>query len=256
MATPAQRPPRPGSAAASALQQALVRLAQPGGTAGAEATDSLGAAVLREIRDTVLPREIILYIRQQPAAVLTVVHRRLAGIRLNGCTDPSTAAEDPEAAAQLFAARLRQLDAQARDQAFSFRRRPCAVPQGAGSCTAGTLAAALTAGGSSSRLDKFRAQAEVQAVAWLHCPRHSAQTQAGGSDALLTRLDAVRKALTSKSARPASARMPVPKPDCLLLPVTPQLHILAASDGGALLLLALPPEAARTLMAIWCSLYR
>ncbi|NVK12798.1 MAG: hypothetical protein HWE35_01335 [Rhodobacteraceae bacterium] len=254
MAKPAQQIPQAGAGTASALQQALVRLAQPVRAAPSGSADSLTDAVLREIRETVLPREITLCISGRAAATLTVAQRRIAGFTLQDSADPSSAAEDPEAAAQLFAARLLVLQAGGKSGKFSFRRRPCPAPQGAGTCSAGTLAAAVAAA-SGGRLDQFRARALPQAAAWLHCPAGSTQMRGDGPEALLARLDAVRQTLASKASRPASARMPVPKPDCLLLPVSPQLHILAASDGGALLLLALPPEAARTQAAAWASLY-
>ncbi|NSY41448.1 hypothetical protein [Leisingera sp. ANG59] len=255
MAKSAQQTPQAGTGAASSLHQALIRLAQPSRAAPSGTDDSLSAAVLREIRETVLPREITLCISGRAAATLTVAQRRIAGLSLRDSADPSSAAENPETAAQLFAARLQQLQAGSRGQDFSFRRRPSAAPQGAGTCSAGTLAAALAAASGSGRLDHFRAQAQPQAAAWLHCPQDSGQMRGDGPEALLIRLDAVRQTLASRAARPASARMPVPKPDCLLLPVTPQLHILAASDEGALLLLALPPEAARAQAAAWQSLY-
>ncbi|MDC0659396.1 hypothetical protein N6L27_15455 [Leisingera sp. SS27] len=255
MANPAQQTTQDGTSTASDLHQALIRLAEPARAALSGTADSLTDAVLREIRETMLPREITLCISGRAAATLTVAQRRIAGFTLQDSADPSSAAEDPETAAQLFAARLQLLQAGGKEGKISFRRRPCAAPQGAGTCSAGTLAAALAAA-SGSRLDHFRARALPQATAWLFCPRSTKEMQGDGPETLLTQLDAVRRALASKAARPASARMPVPKPDCLLLPVTPQLHILAASDGGGLLLLALPPEAARTQAAAWAGLYR
>jgi hypothetical protein len=255
MAIPAQQTPQASPGGASVLHQALVRLAQPACDAASGTSDSLTAAVLREIRETVLPREITLRINDRAAASLTVAQRRIADLSLRDSADPSSAAEDPETAAQVFAARLQLLQAGSKGGDFSFRRRPCPAPQGTGTCSAGTLAAALAAASGSGRLDHFRNQALPQAAAWLHCPQGSGQMRGEGPEVLLTRLDAVRQALASKAARPASARMPVPKPDCLLLPVSPQLHILAASDGGALLLLALPPEAARAQAAAWAGIY-
>ncbi|WP_052272514.1 hypothetical protein [Leisingera sp. ANG-M7] len=254
MAKPAQQTRQTSPGATSGLHQALVRLAQPARAAASSTGDSLTAAVLREIRETVLPREITLCIKGRAAATLTVAQRRIAGLSLPDSADPSSVAEDPETAAQIFATRLRQLKAASKSGDFSFRRRPCPAPQGTGTCSVGTLAAALAAA-SGGRLDHFRARALPQAAAWLHCPQGGGQIRGDGPEALLTRLDAVRQTLASRAARPASARMPVPKPDCLLLPVSPQLHVLAASDGGALLLLALPPEAARAQAAAWAGIY-
>lgn len=255
MADPAHQAPKQQTAAAK-LRQALARLTEPAGAGPAAGQESLSAAVLREISETVLPRQLTLVIGQQPAASLTLAQRRLAGFSLAAAADSSPAAEDPAAAAQLFAARLRRLEAaaEAQGRGFRFRRRPCAAPQGAGSCSARMLEAALSAAGHGP-LDRFRAQAADQAAAWLYCPRGSGSAETAGPAPLLAQLEAVRSALTARAARPASARVPVPKPDCLLLPVSPQQHILAASDGGALLLLALPPAAARAQAAAWSGLY-
>ncbi|OED50720.1 hypothetical protein AB838_00910 [Rhodobacteraceae bacterium (ex Bugula neritina AB1)] len=285
MAKPARQ--SAGAALPGPLLQALIRLAQPAGASPGTGTDtatdpdtdtgegtgtgSFQAAVLREISETILPREITLCIGGRRAAVLTVAQRRLAGLSLNSAADEPAAAEDPAAAAQLFASHLLRLEAQADGQlvgqAITFRRRPCAAPQDAGSCSAETLAAALTAATGSTQLDRFRAQvaaleasqacerASIRASATLYCPSGGGQPQASGPEALLSQLDAVRQALMSKAARPASARMPAPKPECLLLPAGPQLQILAATDCGALLLMALPPEAARALAASWSHLY-
>ncbi|WP_167510299.1 hypothetical protein [Leisingera aquaemixtae] len=49
--------------------------------------------------------------------------------------------------------------------------------------------------------------------------------------------------------------MPAHRPDCLLLPVSPDLRILAAAHEDELLLLALPPGAVPGLIETWTALF-
>jgi hypothetical protein len=49
--------------------------------------------------------------------------------------------------------------------------------------------------------------------------------------------------------------MPARKPGCTLLPVSPEIRILAAAHEEELLLLALPPEAVPGLIETWTALF-
>ncbi|CUH99539.1 hypothetical protein [Leisingera aquaemixtae] len=259
MTSPARQLPG-AKPAPDALHQALRQLAQPVQALTAQAQraaagqEPLLPALLREIGETVLPREITLCIGQTPAAVLTAAHRRLAGLSLGGTAEAGAAPEDPAAAARLFAARLRRLEAQAASAGITFRRRPCAAPQGAGSCTAAQLQEALAAA-SRSPLGTLRSAAAAQALAWIHCPAGAQAPVSGGPAPLLQQLQAVRSAFAASAARPGSARMPAHRPDCLLLPVSPNLRILAAAHEDELLLLALPPGAVPGLIETWDALF-
>lgn len=259
MTSPARQLPG-AEPAPDALHQALRQLAQPVQALTARAQraaagqEPLQDALLREIGETVLPREITLCIGQTPAAVLTAAHRRLAGLSLGGTAEAGDAPEDPAAAARLFAARLNRLEAAAAGTGVTFRRRPCAAPQDAGSCTTAQLQEALAAAGRSP-LSSFRSAAAPQALAWIHCGPGGQAPDTGGPEPLLNQLQAVRSTFAASAARPGSARMPARKPDCLLLPVSPDVRILAASHEEELLLLALPPAAVPGLIETWNSLF-
>ncbi|MFY0312565.1 hypothetical protein ACFMBG_22025 [Leisingera sp. D0M16] len=243
-----------------ALLQALRRLAEPvqalpartqhAATGGQPLIDAL----LREISETVLPREITLSIGQTPAAVLTAAHRRLAGLTLGGTAEAGAAPEDPAAAAELFAARLRRLEVEAAGAGFSLGRRPCKAPEGAGSCTPEMLQEALAAP-ARSPLSSFRAAAADQALAWIHCGPGRQTPVTGGPAPLLDQLQAVRSTFTASATRPGSAKIPARKPDCLLLPVSSEIRILVASHEDELLFLALPPKAVPGLIETWNSLF-
>lgn len=259
MTSPARQIPG-AEPAPDALHQALRQLAQPvqALTArtqhAAAGREPLLPAVLREIGETMLPREITLCIGQTPAAILIAAHRRLAGLTLKGTAEAGAAPEDPAAAARLFAARLSRLEAEAAGAGFSLRRRPCKAPEGAGSCTPEMLKEALAAP-ARNPLSSIRAAAAEHALAWIHCGPSGQAPDTGGPPPLLNQLQAVRSAYAASAARPGSARMPARKPGCTLLPVSPEIRILAAAHEEELLLLALPPEAVPGLIETWNALF-
>lgn len=259
MTSPARQLPG-AEPAPGALHQALRQLAQPVQALTARAQrvaagqEQLLDALLREIGETVLPREITLCIGQTPAAILTAAHRRLASLSLGGTAEAGAGPEDPAAAARLFAARLNRLGAAAAGAGVTFRRRPCAAPQGAGSCTAAQLQEALAAA-SRSPLRSFRSAAAPQAMAWIHCSPGGQAPDTSGPEPLLNQLQAVRSTFAASTARPGSARVPARKPECLLLPVSPEVRILAAWHEDELLLLALPPETVPGMIETWNSLF-
>ncbi len=252
-------PQRPGTA--EALHEALIRLADTPTAIrarvqqAAAGKEPLAAAVLREISETVLPRELTICVRQQSAAVLTIAQRRLTGLTLGRSAGPTDETEDPDAAARIFAARLRTLDAAANGAGFTIKRRPCKATDGAGSCTAKMLSDAMGAAESSSPLDRFHARATPQAEAWISCGRGGNLSGSGGPEDLLCQLEAVRTVLAAKGACPSTARMPAPKPECMLLPVSPQRHIVVASVCGEQLLLTLRADAAEAALGIWAELF-
>lgn len=252
--------PHPAGAA-GALQQALNRLAETptairaGMQQAAAGQEPLAVTVLREISETVLPRELTICVGQQPAAVLTVAQRRLTGLTLGRSADPADGAEDPDTAARIFAARLRTLDAVAGGAGFTIKRRPCKATEGAGSCTAKMLSDAMGAAESSSPLDRFHARATPQAEAWISCGRGGNLSGSGGPEELLCQLEAVHTVLAAKGACPSTARMPASKPECLLLPVSPQGCIIVVSACGEQLLLALRAGAADTMLRVWTEMF-
>ncbi|MEX0301349.1 MAG: hypothetical protein AB3N24_02890, partial [Leisingera sp.] len=212
------------------LSEALARLAAtPAAIRGqasqaAAGREPLMAALLREISETVLPRELTVICGQQTAAVLLVAHRRLAGVCLDRPDDAGTgtgpAPDDPAAAARIFAGRLRALEAAAEAGGFTLRRRPCKTPQGAGSCTVQMLRDALAAEAAGGPLEAFRAIAEAKAEAWMFCSRKAQAPEAHGPENLLRQLDTVRGAIAPSAGPGVSARLPERRPECLLLPVS------------------------------------
>ncbi|UWQ74274.1 hypothetical protein [Leisingera sp. M658] len=252
--------PQPAGAG-GALQQALNRLAETPAAIrarvqqAAAGQEPLAVAVLREISETVLPRELTICVGQQSAAVLTIAQRRLTGLTLCRSADPADGAEDPDAAARIFAARLRTLDAVANGAGFTIKRRPCKATEGAGSCTAKMLSDAMGATGNSSPLDRFHARATPQAEAWMSCGRGGNLSGSGGPEELLCQLDAVRTVLAAQGAFPSAARMPAPKLECLLLPVSPQRCIIVVSVCGEQLLLTLRADAADAVLRMWTEIF-
>lgn len=248
----------PQDSGGQALRQALARLAAAPAEIRGQARQAaagqapLAAALLREIGETVLPRELTVLCGRETAAVLIAAHRRLAGITLGSTAAASGAApDDPAAAARLFAGRLRALETAVAGRGFSLRRRPCKVPEGAGSCTVQMLQDALAASAAGGPLEAFRVLAGAKAEAWMFCPQELQAPEAHGPEPLLQQLRAVRGAIAASAAPAASARLPGQRPECLLLPVSERRRIIAASAGGAWLLLALRAEAAAPVLDAW-----
>ena len=110
---------------------------------------------------------------------------------------------------------------------------------------------ALAAAAAGGPLEAFRALAGAKAEAWMFCPQEPQAPEAHGPEPLLQQLRAVRGAIAASAAPAASARLPGQRPECLLLPVSERRRIIAASAGGAWLLLALRAEAAAPVLDAW-----
>lgn len=215
----------------------------------------LTAALLQEIAETVLPREVTVLCGGKPVAVLFAAQRRLAGFTLGSAGNTGPGPDDPAAAVRIFARRLQTLQNAAGGGGFRIRRRPCKAPEGAGSCTVQQLNAALAGLSQHGPLEAFRNMAEAKALAWSYCGATGQPLETWGPEDLLSQLDAVRTAAAGAAGHKASLRLPEQKPDCILLPVSGQVSVIAASSGGASLIIAVPAAAAAALLAEWQSLF-
>ena len=248
-------------AGAGGLRLALERLAAAPETfreqaaAAASGQASLPAVLLREIGETVLPRELTVVCGQETAAVLVAAQRRLAAVHMGTAPERGAGPDDPAAAARIFAGQLRALEEAAGGRGFAIRRRPCQAPDGAGSCPVEQLRKALEAPSRGGTLAAFRELAEAKAEAMVLCRGDEAPAESWGPEALLGRLQAACKAAAGRAGGGTAARLPEPKPECMLLPVSPQQSILAASAGGETLLLALSAEAATAVLEDWNSVF-
>jgi hypothetical protein len=207
-------------------------------------------ALLHEIDTTVLPRELTVMCGDKPAAVLVAANRRLAGITLGRTADTGASADEPAVAARIFADRLRQLEAKAGSTGFTLRRRACEVPQGAGSCTVRTLSEALC-GPQLSQLEEFRSEAVKRALTWISSSQDGQAVGADGSEELLERLDAVKCLLPAAAVQGNASRLRGQKPECLLLPLSRDVQIIAAISSNDWLLLALPAAEVSAVLSDW-----
>ena len=240
----------------SELCEAMFRLAAPaqavhdGAKQAEEGQLPLVSVLLREIGETILPRELTVSAGKEAVAVLTVAQRRLAGVALASQQASGENADDPAAAARLYASRLRVLEAEIGDGGFSLLRCPCKSPEGAGNCTAEMLAEAL---GSATQcpLKRFQAFAEARVSALLSCGEDGQVYDAKGPDYLLRKLSAVQAGVAARTGKSASLRMPERRPECLLLRLPSELCIINAAVGGNSLLLALAPDEVAPVLEAW-----
>lgn len=221
----------------------------------AEGREALAEVLLQEIDETVLPRELTISAGGARVAVLTVAHRRLAGVALHGKPDSASEADDPQMAAALFAGRLQRLQTEMPSGGFTILRRSCKGPAGAGSCTAQMLRDALSAVPEDSRLDRFRAAVQAHARAWIFGPAAGGAAQTGGAEEVLMQLGAARAALAAGLQRTRRPPAFQPKPECIVLPLSPGARVIAATDAGRFLLLACSASEAGDLLGKWQQVY-
>lgn len=261
MVQPAVQDLQAAALPASELEQAVRRLSlscediRARARRAAEGRAPLAEVLLQEIDETVLPRELSIFAGADPKAVLTVAHRRLAGVALQGVPDGASEADDPQMAAALFAGRLKRLETEISGCGFTIMRRACKAPAGAGSCTAQMLRDALSETPEDSRLDLFRAAVQARASAWIFEPAGGGPLDTGGAQGVLGQLDAARAALVAGLQGTRRPPMFQSKPECFVLPLSPDARVIAATDAGQVLLLACSPPQAEEIMSKWQAVY-
>ncbi len=207
----------------------------------------LMAAVLREIDETVLPRQITLRSDANAVAHLLVSNRRLMGLTSPGqdATGNSPPAQDPEAAAAWYVAQLNRLFADCRKGSCQVTARINAAMGSRISCSPQMLAqaAGLEWGGPASDPAPDTRVEDLQqlALAWLQ-RQSTTETGRAGQDALidlLQKTDAARAGSGSRASKFRGGRTAFS-----LLRISASLAIAVLEDRDKTLLAVIPADKA------------
>ena len=273
MAQPAPHSPRGDAAETRPLARLIERLARAG--QGGRGPEPGLAGLLREIDETVLPRQITLFEGDRAVAQLAVSNRRLMAFDpVEGPQrgDPAPPA-DPETAARLYARRLVDLFARHADLRFAVTGRNPRAAQGGIGASARALGALVGQSPGDDpgpgRLTDFAAALRPQARAWVE--QGAGRRDSGGSGEQIAALQA---ALASGlMAGPAggtgpgmaagpgaktgagTGRVGPGRPHCLMLPLPDGLVLIGAEDYGHRFAALIPAAAAPAAMDHWHSLF-
>ncbi len=247
-----------------ALDRALKRLARPERLiygapimAGTGKHDLL-CAVLREIDETILPREIIIECQVFGTMRLSVSNRRLAAIRFDHDIDetPMVQAEDSQDMAQQFAQILTQAFETSQEARIL---RPRRLPAGTSfnmSCSCQSLADA-------AGIADFRLLPVVEEVGFLDAVQgvakafvktnadltNYATTGSQGEVELLQEFH--RNFQTGQSARGHARRLNLDEPQCLMVPLANARTIVLTVDVEGHALALVPNEETPRLTQAW-----
>lgn len=243
----------------SALKQVLVRFAADASSLIAEKKDAsegradLLHSLLREIDETILPRQLTLYFDQQMVAELTVSHRRLLSLDLSGVSSP---AGNQTSIAQIYAQRLRQLVSSNKGTGFRITRQPCEISAESESCSARLLTDTLATQQGQGRLRSFMSSIEPDAEAWVLHDDSTEKTDSFGPDDQIQRLtDLAKTDIAARQKRRPTPRVPDQAPSCMVLTMSPGKRVIVACDRNEILLLTLSVQNLNAAMQAWRSIF-
>lgn len=243
----------------SALQQTLARFAADASSLLAEKQDAFEGradllhSLLREIDETILPRQLTLHFDQQVVAELTVSHRRLLSLDLTGVSSP---VGNQTSITQIYAQRLRQLVLSNKGTGFRITRQPCEIGAESESCSAKLLMDTLATQQGQGRLRSFMSTVETDAEAWVFQDDSSKKTDSFGPDDQIQRLtDLANSDAAARQKRRPTPRVPDQAPSCTVLTISPDKRVIVACDRNEILLLTLPSQNLDTAMQAWRSIF-
>ena len=216
--------------------------------------DRLMVTVLREIDESVLPRDIRVSTDNGDELHLLVSNRRLISVKASGASIPSDQASpgDPDEAARIYLDRLKSVLGSARKIELTHKRCPDLRDSDSVSCSAQSLAraAGLSVGilGGSPGLRDFLKSLESLATAWLYLPGKAAESQSNGDPALINGLSAF---LDQTRPKENKAQIAARKPDCTVLPLPNGSLLISATTLGQHLLALVPESNLNAVITAW-----
>lgn len=242
-----------------ALKQVLARFAADTSCLLAEKQDAFEGhanllhSLLREIDETILPRQLTLYFDQQLVAELTVSHRRLLSFNL---TATPASASDRSSVAQTYAQQMRQLVASYNGAGFRITRQPCDIGIESESCSAKLLVDTLAAQQDQSQLQGFLSLAAPSALAWMVQDNNAETTDCSGPEDLIQRLTGLaNSSAAARQKRSATLRVPDQTATCMVLTMSPEVRVVLAVHQSEVLLIALPTRNLDTALHEWRSIF-
>lgn len=247
-----------GSNQGSRLARVVARMAEPdvalpvSRQRRAGDPDRLLITVLREIDETVLPRQITLNVDENASVRLSVANRRLIAVET---ADGGNAAQDepgdPLAAARIFTKRLRAVLDGAQRIEFVHARRGDAGGRDAISCSAQSLAKAagvpLGILGAAAGLDDYLGALKPIALAWLFSAAPGAEDADFGEPDDLAALRAFR----DRTRADQKARIQAASPACTVLPLPDGRVLIAATTLGQDLIALAPSTHLKQIVSAW-----
>ncbi|OUS36579.1 hypothetical protein A9Q94_08825 [Rhodobacterales bacterium 56_14_T64] len=242
-----------------ALKQVLARFAADASCLLAEKQDAfegradLMHSLLREIDETILPRQLTLYFDQRAVAELTVSHRRLLSLDLSGVSSP---AGNQTSIAQIYAQRLRQLVLSNKGAGFRITRQPCEISAESESCSARLLMETLTTQQDQGRLRSLMSSIGTDAEAWVFQDGSTAKTESFGPDDQIQRLtDLANSDAVARQKRRPTPQVPDQAPSCMVLTMSPNMRVIVACDRNEILLLTLSVQNLDAALQAWRSIF-
>lgn len=239
------------------LADLLHRLAQTGPDvmAGEPGVMNL-RLMLREIDETVLPRELSVFDGQRLLARLKVSNRRLVDLIVVG-DDAQDRDLEPDAAERVFARQLAELAGRGKHLQVRVTARAPEFGQTGISCSAARLATAAGLDASQGldlcALDAFQDRLTPQAGAWIRVGSSPGEVCSGGDRVAVARLQALHARGFASASPMQVARN---QPGCTLLPLPGNLNLVVAVDGRRRLLALIPASRATAVTSDWSAIYR
>lgn len=202
-------------------------------TIDASGIDDLILTLLREIDETMLPREFSITTDTGMAARLLVSNRRLICLDIDNTPDTSDepAPADPEAAATLYARQLQDVFQKSRKIRVRLSGRETAAIATNISCTAQCLAESfglpLSRQAAPGKLDAFINSVEPLAWAWMRVMSGQQDQNASGPDHMVALLKALVQRRADKAKHQSQPAQIAPtRPRCEVVQVNDKLSMV------------------------------
>jgi len=253
MANPAETRQSSPSSTAHQLRSLLVRLAADPGDSYAKEQPVAGllSALVREIDEVILPREILLLSDGRIVATVIASNRRLVDLRISDVSMPPIEGS-PDDVARSYAQAISAIQERAGSVTLQRGGRAAQSTTSSSACSAQRLSDIAQTLGQQNLIEKFLNLSQAQALGWVwHQTAQAGQRQGGAEEVVsaLERLGVLRSEI--QSSKRVSRQLDHAKPSCTALFLAPDMMAIIATDHEDTLMMAIPQDKVLSVMSGW-----
>ncbi|MDF1670106.1 MAG: hypothetical protein P1U83_10875 [Roseovarius sp.] len=253
MANPAETRQSNPSRTAHQLRSLLVRLAADRGDLHAKEQPAAGllSALVREIDEVILPREILLLSDGRIVATVIASNRRLVDLRMTDGSMPPIEGS-PDDVARGYAQAICAIQERVGSVTLQRGGRAAQSTTSSSACSAQRLSEVAQTLGQQNLIEKFLNLSQVQAVGWVWHQTAQTGKRKGGAEGVISALErlwAVRSEI--QSSKRVSRQLDHSKPSCTALFLAPDVMAVLATDHKDTLLMAIPQDKILSVLSGW-----
>jgi len=253
MANPAETRQSSLSGTAQQLRIMLVRLAADPGDLRAKEQPAAGllSALVSEIDEVILPREILLLSDGRIVATVIASNRRLVDLRTTDVPMPVIEGS-PDDVARSYAQVICAIQEKAGSVILQRGGRAVQSTTSSSACSAQRLSEIAQTLGQQNQLEKFLNLSQALTVGWVWHQTAQADKRQGGAEDVISALERLRVLCSeAQSSKRMSRQLDHSKPSCTALFLAPDVVAIIATDHENTLMMAIPQDKVLSVMSGW-----